>query len=172
MRASVFIATSLDGFIARKDGSIDWLPADAEEHGYTAFIESVDVIVLGRNTLETVLTFDSWPYGNKTVVVLTTRPVEDPLPRNAKLEFMQGEPQKIVDQLAQHGFQHAYIDGGITVQRFLAAGLIQRMTITRIPVLLGNGIPLFGPLSREVRLTHLGTRSYASGLVTSEYEVT
>ncbi len=172
MRASVFIATSLDGFIAREDGGIDWLPAGGgEEHGYTAFIESVDVHVIGRNTFETVLGFGGWAYGKKPVVVLSTRPYKKPHPKNAVLEFMEGEPQKIVDQLNQRGFRHAYVDGGKTIQRFLEAGLIQRMTVTRVPVLLGSGIPLFGRLSRDVRLEHLGTRSYASGLVTSEYEV-
>ncbi len=172
MKASVFIATSLDGFIAREDGALDWLPAGGgEEHGYTAFMATVDAIVMGRNTFETVLTFDAWPFREKLVVVLTTRPFEGPPPRNAVLEFMEGHPRRVLEQLAQRGIQHVYVDGGITVQRFLEAGLIQRMTITRIPVLLGRGIPLFGPLSHEIRLEHLGTRSYAGGMVTSEYRV-
>ena len=172
MRCSVFIATSLDGFIAREDGSLDWLPAGGgEEHGYSAFMASVDCVVMGRNTYETVLAFDSWPYLGKRVVVLTTRPLDAPVPRDAILEVMNGTPHEIVARLAQRGMQHAYVDGGITVQRFLEAGLIQRMVITRIPVLLGRGIPLFGPLTRETRLEHVGTRSYAGGMVSSEYTI-
>ena len=172
MRASVFIATSLDGFIAREDGSLDWLPVGGgEEHGYTAFMATVDAIVMGRNTFETVLTFEAWPFGKKPVVVLTTRPYTDPAPENAVLEFMRGNAHEILDRLAARGMGHVYVDGGITVQRFLEAGLVQRLTITRIPVLLGRGIPLFGSLSRETRLEHLSTRSYAGGMVTSEYEI-
>jgi dihydrofolate reductase len=172
MRASVFIATSLDGFIARENGSLDWLPpGGGEEHGYTAFMATVDAVVMGRNTFETVLTFDAWPFGEKPVVVLTTRPYKGPPPLNAVLEFMRGSPHEILRQLAERGLRHVYVDGGITVQRFLEAGLVQNLTITRIPVLLGRGIPLFGSLSHEIRLEHFVTRSYAGGMVTSEYEV-
>jgi len=171
MRASVFIATSLDGFIAREDGALDWLPpGGGEEHGYTAFIASVDAVVMGRNTYETVLSFDTWPFAAALpVVVLTTRPLTQAPPRGALVEAMAGTPQEIVARLAQRGMKHIYVDGGITVQRFLAAGLIQRMTITRIPVLLGRGIPLFGPIGHDIRFTHLATRSYTGGMVTSEY---
>lgn len=170
MKASVFIATSLDGFIARENGALDWLPpGGGEEHGYTAFMATIDAIVMGRNTFETVLTFDAWPFGEKLVVVLTTRPFDARPPRNAVLEFMEGDPRDVLYQLAQRGIRHVYVDGGITVQRFLEAGLVQRLTITRIPVLLGKGIPLFGPLSHEIRFEHISTRSYAGGMVTSEY---
>lgn len=172
MKNSVFIATSLDGFIARADGGLDWLPPDGgEEHGYTAFIASVDAIVIGRNTYETVLGFGSWPYAQKQVVVLTTRPAAKP-PSGAKVDFMSGAPHEIVAQLATRGMKHLYIDGGVTIQRFLDAGLIQRMTITTIPVLLGRGIPLFGPVARDIRLEHVATRTYAGGMVQSEYVVT
>ena len=172
MKASVFIATSLDGFIARRDGAIDWLPADGgEPHGYTEFMATVDAIVIGRNTFETVLSFDAWPYGRTPVVVLTTRPSEVIAPEGAVCDVMAGAPREIVARLAERGMKHLYIDGGVTVQRFLEAGLIQRLIITRVPVLLGSGIPLFGPLSRDIRLEHVATRSYPSGLVQSEYRV-
>jgi dihydrofolate reductase len=120
--------------------------------------------------LDTVLAFDHWPF-DKPVIVLTTRPVGVQLPKNAKVEFMAGDPRDIVDQLAARGMKHLYIDGGVTIQRFLNAGLIDRMTITRIPVMIGGGIPLFGPMQHDIRLEHLGTRSYPSGLVTTEYAV-
>jgi len=172
MTASVFIATSLDGYIARPDGALDWLPGnDVEEHGYDEFMAAVDALVMGRNTFETVLSFNAWPYGTKPVVVLTSRPSKVVAPDGAVCEAMSGTPQEIVARLSERGMTHLYIDGGITVQRFLEAGLIQRMIITRIPVLLGSGIPLFGALSHDIRLTHVATRSYASGLVQSEYMI-
>jgi dihydrofolate reductase len=171
MKVSVFIGTSLDGFIARADGGLDFLPpGGGEEHGYRAFFASVDALVIGRHTFETVLGFDPWPYGEKPVFVLTTRPLA-PAPRGAVVERLSGPPAEIVARLAARGFQHLYVDGGVTIQRFLRAGLIQRLVITRVPVLIGTGIPLFGALERDVALTHVATRAYPSGLVTSEYAV-
>jgi dihydrofolate reductase len=171
MNASVFVGASVDGFIARPDGGLDWLPpGGGEEHGYEAFMASVDALVIGRNTYETVLGFDAWPYGEKPVFVLSTRPLP-PAPTGATVERMAGEPADIVSRLAARGFRHAYVDGGITIQRFLRAGLIQRLVVTRVPVLIGSGIPLFGELPRDVLLRHVATRQYASGLVQSEYVV-
>jgi len=172
MKSSVFIATSIDGFIAREDGSLDWLPeGGGEPHGYDEFIATVDALVIGRKTFETVLTFDMWPYGSKSVFVLSSRPAEVIPPEGAVCEAMTGTPNEIVTSLAQRGLNHLYIDGGVTIQGFLAAGLIQRMTITRIPVLLGSGIPLFGYLPQDIRLKHIATRSYPSGMVQSQYEI-
>jgi dihydrofolate reductase len=171
MNASVFVGASVDGFIARPNGGLDWLPAGGgEEHGYEAFMASVDALVIGRNTYETVLGFDAWPYGEKPVFVLSTRPLP-PAPAGAGVEHMAGEPADIVSRLAARGFRHAYVDGGITIQRFLRAGLIQRLIVTRVPVLIGSGIPLFGELPRDVLLRHVATRQYPSGLVQSEYVV-
>lgn len=169
MTASVFIGTSLDGFIAREDGALDWLPADAEPHGYDEFMATVDALVIGRKTFETVMGFDAWPYGTKPVVVLSTSLPGVTVPAGAVCEVMAGTPGEIVTRLASRGLKHLYVDGGITIQRFLAAGLIQRLIITRIPVLLGSGIPLFGALPHDLRLKHVATRTYPSGLVQSEY---
>jgi dihydrofolate reductase len=172
MQASVFIATSLDGFIARKDGGLDWLPQDGgEPHGYDEFIATVDAIVIGRKTFETVLGFEAWPYGTKPVIVLSSTPSALHAPEGAVCDFMTGSPSEVVERLSARGFTHLYVDGGITIQRFLDAGLIQRVIITRIPVLLGDGIPLFGPVRRDIRLTHVGTRAFPSGMVQSEYVV-
>jgi len=172
MKASVFIATSLDDYIARENGALDWLPpGHGEPHGYDEFIATVDAIVIGRKTFETVLAFDAWPYGKKPVVVLSTRASELKAPDGAVCDMMCGAPTEIVARLTQRGMQHLYIDGGITIQGFLRAGLIQRLTITRIPVLLGSGIPLFGPLAHDIRLQHVTTRSYPSGMVQSEYVI-
>lgn len=171
MKASVFVGTSLDGFIARADGGLDFLPpGGGESHGYDEFMATVDALVIGRNTFEIVLAFDAWPYGAKPVFVLSTRPLA-PAPPGAVVEHLSGEPADIVSQLAARGIQHIYVDGGVTIQRFLAAGLIQRLIVTRVPVLIGTGIPLFGPLAGDIKLTHIGTREYPSGLVQSEYGV-
>jgi dihydrofolate reductase len=174
MTATAFVGTSVDGFIARQNGDLDWLPADGgEPHGYAEFIATVDTIVIGRKTFETVLTFEAWPYGSKRVVVLSSHPVDlsTAVGRGAIVEQMGGPPAEIASSLAARGAQHLYVDGGITVQRFLRAGLIDRLVITRVPVLIGDGIPLFGSLPQDIRLRHIVTRSYASGLVQTEYEV-
>lgn len=173
IRASVFVGTSVDGFIARSNGDLDFLdpPGGGEEHGYTAFMASVDALVIGRNTYDKVLSFDEWPYGAKPVVVLSTRAIDLPRAPGAVVERMTGTPAEIVARLAARGAKHLYVDGGITIQRFLAAGLIQRLIITRVPVLIGTGIPLFGALPRDIGLEHVATRQYKSGLVQSEYLV-
>ena len=172
VKASVFVGTSLDGFIARVNGDLDFLPpGGGEPHGYDEFIASVDALVIGRKTFETVLAFDTWPYGEKPVFVLSTRALAS-APAGAVVERMSGDPAEIVSKLDARGIRPVYVDGGITIQRFLQAGLIQRLIITRVPVLIGAGIPLFGAIPRDILLKHVGTRQYASGLVQSEYVVT
>ena len=171
MKASVFVGTSLDGFIARVDGSLDFLPAGGgEPHGYDEFMATVDALVIGRNTYETVLGFDAWPYAQKPVFVLSTRPLAK-APAGALVEPIEGSPADVVSLLERRGVHHIYVDGGITIQAFLRAGLIQHLTVTRVPVLIGTGIPLFGELPRDIPLTHLATHQYASGLVKSEYQL-
>src|SRR2546423_2552614 len=170
VKASVFVGTSLDGFMARENGEFDFLPpGGGEPHGYDEFLASVDALVIGRHTFETILSFDTWPYP-KPVFVLSSRALA-PTPPTAVVERMAGDPHDVMSQLDARGFKHVYVDGGITIQRFLDAGLIQRLIITRVPVLIGTGIPLFGPLRRDISLKHVATRQYASGLVQSEYVV-
>jgi dihydrofolate reductase len=172
MTISVFVGASVDGFIARTDDSLDWLPeGGGEPHGYDEFIAGVDALVIGRNTYEVVQAFDPWPYGNKRVVVLSHRPIALLVPDGALVEQMSGLPSEIVARLAASGAHHLYIDGGKTIQEFLRAGLIDRLIVTRVPVLIGAGIPLFGSLPHDVRLQHIATRSYPSGLVQSEYAI-
>lgn len=172
MMASVFVGVSVDGFIARRNDDLDFLPeGGGEPHGYDEFMASVDALVIGRKTFEKVLTFERWPYGDKRVVVLSSRPLNLSAAVGGVVEQMAGPPADIVSQLAASGARHLYVDGGITIQRFLRAGLIQRLIITRVPVLIGEGIPLFGALPRDVRLRHVATRHYPSGLVQSEYAV-
>jgi len=172
MTVSVFIGTSVDGFIARPNGDLDFLPAGGgEPHGYNEFMASVDALVIGRKTFETVLSFAAWPYGNKRVVVLSSGPVDLSAVRGGVVEQMAGTPAEIVSKLAASGAHHLYVDGGITIQGFLRAGLVQRLIITRVPVLIGDGIPLFGTLPRDLRLNHVATQHYPSGLVKSEYRI-
>lgn len=172
MICSTFIGTSVDGFIARINGELDFLPADGgEPHGYPEFFASIDALVIGRKTFETVLGFSTWPYGKKPVIVLSSRPLDFSGIPDANVEQMSGSPAEIVAKLAERGFRHVYIDGGITIQEFLRAGQIQRLVITRVPVLIGQGIPLFGTLPQDVKLRHVETKSYATGLVKTEYEV-
>jgi dihydrofolate reductase len=174
MTLSVFVGTSVDGFIARPNGDLDFLPpGGGEPHGYDEFMASIDALVIGRNTFEVVLKFATWPYGDKRVVVLSSRPVDlsAAAARGAIVEQMAGPSAEIVSRLAATGAHNLYIDGGITIQRFLRAGLIQRLIITRVPVLIGEGIPLFGALMSDLRLRHVATQHYPSGLVKTEYQV-
>jgi dihydrofolate reductase len=172
MTVSVFIGTSVDGFIARPNGDLDFLPeGGGEPHGYDEFMASVDALVIGRKTFETVLGFATWPYGAKRVVVLSSQPVDFSAVRGGVVEQMAGPPAEIVAKLAARGAHHIYVDGGITIQGFLRAGLVQRLIITRVPVIIGAGIPLFGTLARDVRLHHVATQNYPSGLVKSEYRI-
>ncbi len=171
MKVSVFCGVSVDGFLARPNHALDFLhTGEQEPHGFEEFYGSVDVVVIGRKTFEVVLTFGKWFYGKKPVVVLSSRPLDFSSVKGGVVEQMSGEPAEIVAQLKSRGFKHAYVDGGITIQRFLAAGLIDRLVITRVPVLIGAGIPLFGPVPRDIGLRHVATRCYKGGLVQSEYE--
>ena len=201
MLASVFIGTSLDGFIARHNGEYDFLPAGGgEPHGYDEFMAGIDTLVIGRKTFETVLALAEWPYAGKRVVVLSSRALDlsrvrmggrDPSTAlgagsptaggtpalrsravpEPRVEQMSGEPAEIIAKLEASGAKSLYVDGGDTIQRFLRAGLIQRLIMTRVPVLIGEGIALFGALPRDVKLEHVATTSYRSGLVQSEYRV-
>lgn len=175
MTVSVFVGTSVDGFLARTNGDFDFLPeGGGEPHGYDEFMASVDALVIGRNTYEKVLTLGGpWAYGKKRVAVLSSRPVDlsAALARGGVVEQMGGTPDEVVARLAATGARHLYVDGGNTIQRFLNAGLVDRLIITRVPVLIGQGISLFGALPHDVKLRHVATRQYASGLVQSEYAV-
>ena len=177
LECSVFVGVSLDGFIARRNGDLDWLMGeaggDSAEYGYDEFIAGIDGIVMGRRTFEKALTFDKWYYGTKRVVVLSKHSLDLSVAqaRGGVVELMAGSPAEIVSKLAASGARHLYVDGGITIQEFLRAGLINRLIISRLPVLIGDGIPLFGSLPRDIRLRHIATRTYPGGMVQSEYHV-
>ncbi|HSR52748.1 MAG TPA: dihydrofolate reductase family protein [Acidobacteriota bacterium] len=171
VKGSVFVGTSLDGFIARPDDGLDFLEAgEGVPHGFEEFLDSVDALVMGRKTYDVVLGLGGWFYGEKPVFVLSSRAIGDP-PEGATVERMSGPPAEIVSTLAKRGIEHIYVDGGATIQQFLRAGLIHRLIITRVPVLIGSGIPLFGDLKHDIPLKHIATDSFPNGLVQSEYEV-
>lgn len=148
----VYIATSLDGFIADKDGNIDWLSEipnpDKSDYGFDGFMDCVDAVVLGRKTFEQVLFFGKWFY-TKPVFVVTNSLQTLPDDLKGKAEIISGKPRKITDRLHGKGFNNLYIDGGSTVQNFLQADLIDTMIITTIPVVLGEGIPLFTTMKQR-----------------------
>lgn len=171
----VFIAQSMDGYIARADGAIDWLMSldtTGEDHGYNDFISTIDCIVMGRGTFDTVRTFDSWPYNRPVIVVSSTLSSDDIAEHlRDKVRVSPAAPRDLMTQLALEGYSRAYVDGGKVIQSFLREGLIQDMIITTIPVLLGTGRPLFGDVDRDIRLKHISSRSFPSGLVQSTYNV-
>ena len=174
MKTTVFVGVSVDGFLARANGELDFLDAaGSEPHGYEEFITTVDTLVIGRKTFEIVMRFDTWPYGDRRVVVLSGQRLDlsAASARGGRVEQMSGRPVAISLRLSAEGAQHVYVDGGVTIQGFLRAGLIQRLVINRVPVLIGSGIPLFGALPGDVLLRHVATRTFQGGLVQSEYEV-
>ncbi|WP_024560270.1 dihydrofolate reductase family protein [Franconibacter pulveris 601] len=172
----VFIAVSLDGYIARQDGDIDWLlqrDDPTEDHGYAAFIADKDWIVMGRGSYEKVLTFDEWPY-DRPVLVLSRQLTGTPVPEKlkGKVQFSSRTPAEVLADLAAQNVHRVYIDGGQVIQSFLREGLVADIVITTIPVLLGSGKPLFGSLTGDINLTLLSSRSFPSGLVQSHYRLT
>jgi len=183
-RCSVFIAISLDGFISRPNGEIDWLDkasevvSNSEDFGYSQFMSTVDALVMGRNTFEKVCSLMKksvpkmdWPYGEIPVLVLSRNLHSLPVDIPKTVTLSADHPLQIVNQLSAKGFQHLYIDGGKTIQSFLSFGLIDELTITIIPVLLGSGIHLFGKLPHDVWLECINSRDCSFGFVQSKYRV-
>jgi len=169
----VFIAASLDGFIAREDGDIGWLierDDPAEDHGYEAFIADKDVILMGRGTYESIRDNTPWPY-SRPVVVLSATLARTGQPAGGQVRFLDAAPEQAMRALEAEGVRRVYVDGGRVVQSFLRAGLIADLVITSVPVLLGQGRRLFGALGGDIALVHEATRSFPSGLVQSRYRI-
>lgn len=173
MRTAVFIAASLDGFIAGIDGNIDWLlnieNPDREDYGYKEFISNIDAIVMGRGTFQKVLTFPAWPY-DKPVFVLSTSLNQASGNMRKKAVVLSLTPRETIAYLAERGYSSIYIDGGKTIQSFLEEDLIDTLIVTKVPILLGSGIPLFGNMQSEIHFKHVETRVFPNGLVKSHYE--
>ncbi|MFC1523724.1 dihydrofolate reductase family protein [Thermodesulfobacteriota bacterium] len=177
LKSSVFIATSLDGYIARENGSLDWLDVanaivpEGEDCGYSLFMETIDVLVMGRITYEKVLSFGMWPYGSTPVIVLSRKPIEFPNDVAQNISCSSESPRELCERLSDQGAKRLYIDGGITIQRFLTAGCINDITITVIPIVLGSGKPLFGNPGKDISLRHVATKTFDFGFVQLTYEV-
>lgn len=175
MKCSVYMAVSVDGYIAKKDGNIEWLnkPEFAIEKinglTYNEFISTVDAIIMGRNTFEKVLTFGFWPYEEVEVIVLTNKALTIPDELKGKVHKKSGEHKKIIEELKEEGKKHLYIDGGQTIQEFLKAGLVDEITLTIIPVLLGEGIPLFGTFGHITNLSLIESNTSKNGFVQLRY---
>jgi dihydrofolate reductase len=172
MRTIVYIGTSLDGFIARKDGNIDWLTQFANDeaiHAYEEFMKRIDAIVIGKGTFEKVLTFPSWPY-DKKVFVLSTSIKKVPAIVSEKVTVLSIEPGEMLRYLSSKGFSNIYVDGGKVIQGFLKEDLIDELIISKAPTLIGSGIPLFGYLDGDLPFKHIRTETYSNGLVRSYYE--
>jgi dihydrofolate reductase len=175
---SAFIAASLDGFIARKDGALDWLDKanevapKEEDCGYKAFMSSIDALVMGRNTFEKVLSFNCpWPYAGTPVVVLSSKNLTIPEELKNSVSQASSSPESILKNLADKGLRRIYVDGANTIQRFLAAEKIDRITITVVPVLIGEGISLFGALNKDISLTLKNSQFYDFGFVQLTYHI-
>jgi dihydrofolate reductase len=176
MKCSVFIAVSLDGFIARSDGSIDWL-MQANEHlpqgedgGYQDFISTIDVIIMGRHSYEKILSFDAWPY-TLPVVVMSHQDINIPQHLIKQVSHSSETPQKLIERLAKKGSHRFYIDGGVTIQSFLKEDLINELIITVIPILIGQGKRLFDNLQHDISLKLIGSKDIAASLVQMHYEI-
>ncbi|MBV6634887.1 MAG: dihydrofolate reductase [Mameliella sp.] len=174
----VFIAMSLDGYIAREDDSLDWLTpyhAPDEDHGFDAFMASVDGLVMGSGTFRTVLGFGGdWPYAKPAIVLshsLTRDDIPDAL--RTRVTLSRETPTALMSRLDAEGWQRVYVDGGAVIRSFLQDGLIADMEITLVPVLIGRGRKLFGEmdLATDLRLDQLRVRRFSSGLVLTRYAV-
>jgi len=168
------MAVSIDGYIAGPDNDLDWLEQlpnpDGDDFGFADHMASIDAVVMGRGTFDAVADFRPWPY-DKPVVVVSSSLSELPDDLLDSVQLISGSPGEVVDQCHQRGFDNLYIDGGSFVTAFLREGLIDEMTISRIPVLLGGGTQLFGSLPEAVWWDHVSTRSFAGGLVQSTYRL-
>jgi dihydrofolate reductase len=171
MKTIVYIGTSLDGFIARKDGDIDWLTKFANDEAtrsYEEFMKRIDSIIIGRGTFEKVLTFPSWPY-DKKVFVLSKSIKQVPEIVKDKVTILSLAPKDLLNYLSGKGFSSVYIDGGKVIQAFLKEDMIDELIISKVPILIGNGIPLFGYLDTDLHFEHVRTEVVSNGLVKSYY---
>ena len=173
MAIFVYIATSLDGFIAAEDDDLSWLSEipnpDESDFGFNDFMSRVDALVMGRRTYDKVVSFGVWPY-DKPVFVLSNTLGSLPANPETRLEVISGDPESVIAQLTAKGYHNLYVDGGITIQSFLKRDLVDEMIITCVPVLLGSGIPLFGHLQHALKFSLEKTEALGAGLVKNHYK--
>jgi dihydrofolate reductase len=171
MKTTVYVGTSLDGFIARSDGDIEWLVTfedDEVRQAYEGFMRTIDAVVIGRGTFDKALTFPSWPY-EKKVFVLSTQLKKVPEGLQGKVTLLSMKPREVLNHLAGEGLENIYVDGGKVIQEFLKVDCIDELIITKVPLLIGSGLPLFGELEMDLRFAHVRTDVYGHGLVKSCY---
>ena len=173
MTNSVYIATSLDGYIATTNGGLEWLnsfpnPSDSD-YGYHEFMDRVDALVMGRKTFDIVAALTPWPY-TKKVFVLSGSLKEVPAVLVDQVEIVNGDISTVVKKLNTRGYHNLYIDGGQTIQAFLRKNLIDELIISKIPLILGEGIPLFSPQDQPLKFEHCSTEVFEGGLVKSHYK--
>lgn len=183
MKCSVYIATSADGYIATLDGGVDWLHTagnleadmDSEDMGFKSFMNSIDCMIMGRKCMEMIscmnLTSEQWPYGDIHIVALSNSIKEPPKNLMDKVEMFSGEIPDLIKKLESKGYKHAYIDGGSTITSFLNLKLINEITITKAPVLLGEGIPLFGKINGSIKLENSDSTAFSNGFIQVKYSV-
>lgn len=184
MKCSAYIATSVDGFIATTEGSVDWLhsagngkalSAENADMGFGAYLSSVDCMIMGRKCMQTIsamnLTPEHWPYGDLRIIVLSNTLKVAPENMLGKIELFSGDLTSLVETLLHEGHKHAYIDGGTTIQSFIKLQLLNEITITKAPVLLGEGIPLFGKVDQPIKLAQAESTSFANDFVQLKYRL-
>lgn len=184
MRCSAFIATSADGYIATPDGGVEWLASagcadvdksEPDDMGFKAYIASIDCLIMGRKTLQKLASFnltdEQWPYGDRRIVALSRSQKSLPANLSGKAEFYHGSIPDLLAKLQSEGHQQAYIDGGETITAFIEQRLLDEITVTVAPLLLGEGIPLFGRLSQSVPLHQTRTRHFPNGFVQLHYRL-
>lgn len=183
MKCSVYIATSADGYIATPDGGVDWLQTagnhevdlGSEDMGFKAFMGSVDCMIMGRKCMEKISSFsltpEQWPYGDMPIVVLSNTVKEQSENLHGKIEMYSGDINELIKNLEKRGFKHAYIDGGSTITSFINLEHIDEMIITKAPVLLGEGIPLFGKIKKSVKLEKSEAKAFKNDFVQIKYRV-
>lgn len=169
-KISIYLATSIDGYIARKDGNLDWLDRVGgfdEDYGFQKLLDSIDAVILGRNTYEVAASVLDWPYKGKRIVVLSRslKTVRE------EAELFQGDLTQLISQLHSDGIQHIWIDGGVTISQFLELQMVDCITLSVIPIILGSGIPLFRAMGQELACRLISSQSYPSGLVQLKYEI-
>lgn len=184
MKCSAFIATSVDGYIATPTGGVDWLAtagkqgpefAEYAQNALAKYMSSVDCMVMGRKCMEKISSMDlspeQWPYGDIPIVVLSRTLSQAPENLRGRVELFSGKIEDLVAQLEKRGLGHAYIDGGSTITSFLELGLLHELTITRAPILLGEGIALFGKISRSIDLFEAESEAFPNDFVQVRYRV-
>lgn len=184
MKCSVFIASSVDGFIAKEDGSVDWLHTagnsdvdlgDRADMGMNEFMTTIDCMIMGRKCMDTIsnmnLSADQWPYGDIKIIVLSNTVKEAPGNMKDKVEMYSGKLETLINKLENKGFKHAYIDGGTTIQQFINLKMINEITLTLAPVLLGEGKALFGKTFKDIKLHKAQATAYPNDFIQVKYEV-